>query len=126
MRSITHFVRYEFRRFKGVPRLALIFVLLLPLLYGVIYLGANWNLYDNIDEIKVAVVNNDKPTKFEGMEIDGGGQFVEALRDRPVFDWQFLDSEEEAREGLAEGEYYMVITVPVSYTHLTLPTNREV
>ena len=116
MRSITHFVRYEFRRFKGVPRLALLFVLLLPLLYGVIYLGANWNLYDNIDEIKVAVVNNDKPTKFEGMEIDGGGQFVEALRDRPVFDWQFLDSEEEAREGLREGEYYMVITVPENFS----------
>lgn len=116
MRSITHFLRYEFRRFRGVPRLALIFVLVLPLLYGVIYLGANWDLYSKIDEIKVAVVNKDKPATFGDTEVDGGDRFVEALQDRPVFDWQFLDSDEEALDGLRKGEYFMIITVPENFS----------
>lgn len=116
MRSINHFLRYEFRRFKGVPRVALVFILLIPLLYGGIYLGANWDLYGNIDEIKVAVVNKDKPASFDGNEIDGGAQFVEALKDRPVFDWQFVDSEDEAKEGLRKGDYFMTITVPETFS----------
>lgn len=116
MSHLGHFLRYEFRRFRGRSRLALIFILLIPLLYGGIYLAANWDLYANIDKIKVAVVNDDEPATFEGMTVEGGNQFVEALRDRPVFDWQFLDDQDEALEGLREGEYFMVIRVPKDFS----------
>ncbi|WP_296138015.1 YhgE/Pip domain-containing protein [uncultured Tessaracoccus sp.] len=116
MRSIGHFLRYEFRRFKGRSRLALVFILLIPLLYGGIYLAANWDLYDNIDQIKVAVVNDDEPATFQDMTINGGEQFAEALRDRPVFDWQFLDDRDEALDGLRHGEYFMVIRVPENFS----------
>ena len=38
--------RYELKRFRGpLPRLALVFILLIPLLYGCIYLAGNWDPY---------------------------------------------------------------------------------
>lgn len=116
MSHVTHFLRYEFRRFKGRSRIALVFILLVPLLYAGLYLGANWDLYGHIDDIKVAVVNQDEPVDYQGQTVDAGAQFVEALKDRPVFDWQFLDTPQEAADGLREGTYFMTITVPKDFS----------
>lgn len=116
MSHLNHLVRYEFRRFKGFSRMALIFIVLLPTLYGVIYLGANWDLYGKIDEIKIAVVNKDKGAEFNGEDIEGGAQFVEALKDRPVVDWQFPATEQEALDGLHQGHYYMTLVVPEDFS----------
>lgn len=117
MSHLNHLIRYEFRRFKGFSRMALIFIVLLPTLYGVIYLGANWDLYGKIDEIKIAVVNKDEGAEFNGETIAGGDQFVEALKDRPVVDWQFPASEQEALDGLHRGDYYMTLVIPENFSH---------
>ena len=90
----SRLLQYEFRRFKGKSRLALIFVLLIPFLYGCIYLHANWNLYANIDEVQVAVVNHDKPVEFQGRTIAAGQMFEDGLREEPTFDWQFLGGDD--------------------------------
>ncbi len=113
----SRLLRYEFRRFKGRSRIALIFILLIPILYGGIYLHANWDLYSHIDSIKVAVVNHDEPTEFQGREISGGDLFEEALHDNPTFDWQFLGQDDaKAQEGLSNGDYFMVIEVPQDFS----------
>lgn len=110
-------VRHEFTRFRGRSRLALIFVLLIPLLYGGIYLHANWDLYGHIEDIKVAVVNHDRDATFGDKKVTGGKDFVQALKDRPTFDWQFLgEDDERALDGLRSGEYYMVITIPEDFS----------
>ena len=38
--NLAKLLKYEFRRFKGRSRLALFFVLIIPLLYGGVYLHA--------------------------------------------------------------------------------------
>ena len=53
---LTRFIRlvqFEFRRFKGRSKLGLIFILVIPLLYGGIYLHANWDLYSNLSLIHI-------------------------------------------------------------------------
>lgn len=113
----SRLLQYEFRRFKGRSRIALVFVLLIPILYGGIYLHANWDLYSHIDSIKVAVINHDEPTEFQGREISGGDLFEEALRDNPTFDWQFLGQDDaKAQRGLSDGDYFMVIEVPQNFS----------
>ncbi|WP_250505962.1 YhgE/Pip family protein [Bowdeniella massiliensis] len=117
MTHLSRYLTYEFRRFKGLSRLALIFILLIPLLYGGIYLHANWDLYAHIDNIKVAVVNKDKPATFDDKTISAGEEFEAALRSNPVFDWQFLGTDQtRAEEGLTAGEYFMVVTVPENFS----------
>lgn len=117
MTHIGNYLKYEFSRFKGVSRVALIFVFLIPILYGGIYLHANWDPYSNLSQIKVAVVNNDIPTDFQGKHIDAGAEFEDALRSNPVFDWEFVGTDlEKAKEDLSDGRYYMVVEVPSSFS----------
>ena len=59
--------RFEVKRFRGpLPRLALAFILLIPMLYGCIYLAGNWDPYGRLDNVPVAIVNHDEPTTFNG------------------------------------------------------------
>ena len=108
---------YELRRFKGpLPIIALMFLLLVPSLYGALYLWSNWDPYGKLDQVPVTVVNEDVPvTGPDGQPVDAGNRLVAELQNDPIFDWQFVD-EQQAAEGLAEGEYYMVITVPPDFS----------
>ncbi len=112
----SRLLRYEFRRFKGLSKLALIFVLLIPLLYGGIYLHANWDLYGHLDKVKVAVVNHDKPAEYKGKTVAGGQMLVDKLKEEPTFDWTEVSNESTAKERLKRGEYYMVISVPQDFS----------
>ena len=69
--------RFELRRFKGpLPRLALAFILLIPMLYGCIYLAGNWDPYGRLDQVPVAIVNHDVPTTVKGKEVAAGRDSV--------------------------------------------------
>jgi putative membrane protein len=107
---------YELRRFKGpLPIVALLFLLLVPTLYGALYLWSNWDPYGKLDQVPGAVVNQYVPVEVNGKTVDAGNRLVAELQANTIFDWQFVD-EEQAAEGLAQGEYYMVITVPPDFS----------
>ncbi|MFP7493189.1 YhgE/Pip domain-containing protein [Terribacillus saccharophilus] len=95
--------------------LAICGILVVPLLYSVIFLAANWNPYNNTDNLPVAVVNLDKGSTFEGKELHVGNDFVDNLKDNDKFDWQFVD-ESKAMEGLKTEDYYMVVKIPENFS----------
>lgn len=112
----SRLARYELRRFRGtMPRLALIFVLLVPVLYGAIYLSANWDPYGKLPSLPVAVVNADQPTTFEDETITAGADFVTELKNGAAFDYHDVD-QAEAERGLREGDYFLVISVPADFS----------
>ncbi|HMR13389.1 MAG TPA: YhgE/Pip domain-containing protein [Arachnia sp.] len=108
--------RFELRRFKGpLPRLALAFILLIPMLYGCIYLAGNWDPYGRLDQVPVAIVNHDVPTTVKGKEVAAGRDFVDSLHRTATFD--FVDaSAADAERGLERGDFYLVITVPETFS----------
>ena len=108
---------YELRRFKGpLPIIALMFLLLVPSLYGALYLWSNWDPYGKLDQVPVAVVNEDVPvTGPDGQPVDAGNRLVAELQNDPIFDWQFVDAD-TAAAGLADGEYYLTITIPADFS----------
>ncbi|MFT3876264.1 MAG: YhgE/Pip domain-containing protein [Propioniciclava sp.] len=107
---------FELRRFRGpLPRIALAFILLVPLLYGCIYLAGNWDPYGRLDQVPVAVVNHDVPTTVNDKPVTAGDDFVESLHRAGTFDFRDTD-DAEAADGLAHGRYYMVITVPDDFS----------
>ena len=115
--NLAKLLKYEFRRFKGRSRLALFFVLIIPLLYGGVYLHANWDLYANTDDVPIAVVDLDEPTTFGDRTVDGGSQLEGQLKNRPMFDWRFMGTDSQAAlDGLRAGDYYMVITIPKDFS----------
>ncbi|WP_166345287.1 YhgE/Pip domain-containing protein [Phytoactinopolyspora limicola] len=106
----------ELRRFRHpLQRLALGFLLLIPLLYGALYLWSNWDPYGRLDRIPVAVVNHDQPVTVDGEEVDAGERFIDELRGEPIFDWIFTD-DADAADGLSAGRYYMTITIPEDFS----------
>src|SRR5699024_6111394 len=59
--------RAEITRHKGfLPILAVLFLVIVPCLYGALYLWSNWDPYGTLEDVPVAVVNQDDPVKAEG------------------------------------------------------------
>ncbi|MQY33072.1 hypothetical protein SRB17_10320 [Streptomyces sp. RB17] len=107
----------ELRRFgRGrLPRAALVALLVLPLLYGALYLWSFWDPYGRLDRIPVALVNDDKGATAGGKRITAGAGIVDGLRDSRTFDWHEV-SDDEAREGVENGTYYLSLTMPADFS----------
>ncbi|MEV6418939.1 YhgE/Pip domain-containing protein [Streptomyces sp. NPDC051662] len=94
-----------------LPRAALVAILLLPLLYGALYLWSFWDPYGRLDRLPVALVNDDKGATAAGRKITAGDEITRGLRDSKVFAWHEV-SAAEAREGVEDGSYYLSLTMP--------------
>ncbi|MFJ4780877.1 YhgE/Pip family protein [Streptomyces sp. NPDC088762] len=107
----------ELKRFgRGkLPAAALVALLLIPLLYGALYLCSFWDPYKNLDRVPVALVNADKGTTVDGKRIDAGGEITKKLHDSKTFDWREV-SAEEAAKGLEKGTYYLSLTMPADFS----------
>ncbi|MFF3941194.1 YhgE/Pip family protein [Streptomyces phaeofaciens] len=107
----------ELRRFgRGkLPRAALVALLLLPLLYGALYLWSFWDPYGRLDRIPVALVNDDRGATADGKKLSAGDDITEGLRDSEVFDWHEV-SAAQARAGVEDGTYYLSLTMPADFS----------
>ncbi|MGC9542957.1 YhgE/Pip family protein [Streptomyces sp. UG1] len=107
----------ELRRFgRGkLPRAALVALLVLPLLYGALYLWSFWDPYSRLDKIPVALVNDDKGAAVEGKRLTAGDDITKGLRESDVFDWREV-SAAEARSGVEDGTYYLSLTMPADFS----------
>ncbi|GAA3403174.1 YhgE/Pip domain-containing protein [Paenibacillus hodogayensis] len=98
-----------------IPVLA---VILIPVLYSALFLGAFWDPYGRLSDLPVAIVNNDKGAEFNGKTLQIGSDFTGQLKQNPQFDWQFV-SKEEAEAGLTDNKYYMAIEIPEDFSEKT-------
>jgi len=80
----------ELRRFaKGrLPRIALVALVFIPLLYGALYLWAFQNPFGEVDKLPVALVNEDQGAVVDGQQTNAGDRIAGQLIDRGDLDWQ--------------------------------------
>ncbi|OUC77602.1 YhgE/Pip domain-containing protein [Gordonia lacunae] len=115
----------DFKRYyRGrMPRLALIVIILMPLMYGALYLWAFWNPFNAVDKIPVALVNADTGAVVQGEPLKAGDQVVTGLIDSKQLDLHPV-SAKAAQEGVANGTYYFSITLPDDFSEaLASPTS---
>lgn len=86
-------------------------VALIPALYNLSFLGSMWDPYGNVDDLPVAVVNQDKSSTLNDQTLSIGDDMVDSMSKNKALDYHFV-SEKKAEEGLGNGDYYMVITLP--------------
>lgn len=86
-------------------------VALIPALYNLSFLGSMWDPYGNVDDLPVAVVNQDKSSTLNNQTLSIGDDMVDSMSKNKALDYHFV-SEKKAEEGLENGDYYMVITLP--------------
>ncbi|WP_030203592.1 YhgE/Pip domain-containing protein [Streptomyces sp. NRRL S-87] len=107
----------ELKRFgRGkLPRAALVALLLLPLLYGALYLCSFWDPYSRLDKLPVALVNADKGATVDGKELAAGDEIARKLHESRIFDWRDV-SAAEAAKGVEDGTYYLSLTMPADFS----------
>ncbi|MED1269349.1 YhgE/Pip domain-containing protein [Bacillus mycoides] len=96
-------------------RIALIFLLIVPLIYSGFFLAGYWDPYGKLDKLPVAVVNLDKGAVMDEKTIQAGDDFVKNLKENKELAFHFV-SEKDADEGLKEDKYYMVVTIPEEFS----------
>ncbi|MDM8312241.1 putative membrane protein [Clostridium cadaveris] len=98
--------------------IALIVVLaicIIPALYAWINIKACWDPYSNTSTIPVAIVNEDKGTKFLGNQMNVGEEVISNLEENKSIGWDFV-SLKKGDMGLVDGAYYAMIVIPEDFS----------
>ena len=101
---------------RGVlPRIALLTIIVLPLLYGAMYLWAFWNPFNEVSKVPVALVNEDRGAVAQGEQLRAGDEVAASLKASGQLDLHEM-SAQEAADGVASGRYYFSITLPPNFS----------
>lgn len=95
-----------------IPIIAVLFI---PVMYSGMFLGAFWDPYGKMQDLPVAVVNNDQGAVYEGKTLQAGEDLVAELKKGKDFNWQFVDRN-EAEQGMKDHKYYMTISIPENFS----------
>jgi len=117
--TVLRLARSELKRMTGglLPKLTILALTMVPLLYGAVYLYANWDPYGNLDKIDAALVVQDAgATSSDGTELQAGRKVADSLVEGHVFNWQQVDSAEEADAGVQSGKYAFALKIPKDFS----------
>ena len=104
----------ELKRFRQgtLPKVAVVVLLFIPLIYGALYLWAFWAPDKHMDALPIALVNEDAPvTLADGTTLDAGQQVVDELLKGRDLGWQVV-SAADAASGVSDGTYTFSVTIP--------------
>ncbi|WP_076194157.1 YhgE/Pip domain-containing protein [Mycobacterium sp. GA-1841] len=107
----------EIKRFKRsrMTRAAIVVLMLLPLVYGALYLWAYWDPFGQVDKMPVALVNSDRGAEVSGQHLNAGAEIAKSLTDDASLDWHVVDAD-EARTGVEHGKYYFMLELPPDFS----------
>ncbi|PSL57817.1 putative membrane protein [Saccharothrix carnea] len=112
----------ELRRITSgkLPKLAVLALTLVPLLYAALYLYANKDPYAHLDQVPAALVVEDKgATASDGTRLDAGHEVAEELVRGDRFDWRRVDAA-QAEQGVRDGTYTFALTLPEDFSQALL------
>ena len=90
-------------------------IIAIPLIYAGLFLKSMWDPYGSVKNLPVAVVNNDKSVEYEGKTLQVGDDLVDELKNNDSLAFNFVDAD-VAEQGLKNGTFYMVITIPEDFS----------
>jgi len=107
----------EIKRFgrSRMTRAAILVLMLLPLVYGALYLWAYWDPFGHVNKMPVALVNADRGAVVSGQQMNIGDDIAKSLIADGSLDWHVL-SLDEAREGVDHGKYYFMLELPPDFS----------
>lgn len=95
-----------------IPIIAVIFV---PILYAGMFLWSFWDPYDHLQDMPVAIVNEDTGAFYEDENLQLGNDLVDKLKENEEFQFHFA-SKEEAYKDLKNQEYYLLVEIPKNFS----------
>jgi putative membrane protein len=112
--TVLRLAHNEFRRITAgkLPKLAVFALVLVPLLYGSLYLFANHDPYGRLDNIPAALVMQDQGAPDTE---NAGEKVARNLEKSGAFQWHRV-SAADADAGVRNGEYSFSMTIPPDFT----------
>lgn len=90
-------------------------MIFIPSIYSVTFLKSMWDPYGELKYLPVAVVNHDQTVKYHGSSLSIGKDLSKNLKKSKAMDFQ-LQNSNSADQGLKNGKYYMIITIPKNFS----------
>lgn len=123
---------FKFERAAAGQRVTwwtIIGLLLIPLLVAGGYVVTAHGAEEKVHTIPGAIVNNDDGTEIDGKTVPLGRQLAAALiapddEDQDNLDWQLSD-DEDAAEGLRNGKYATVVTIPKNFSERVMSISED-
>lgn len=120
MRNIWRIFRADWQRISAsvVAVVVIMGLCLIPCLYAWFNIFSNWDPYgpDATSNIRVAVTSEDEGYELLGLKLNIGSMVLDGLKSNDQMGWDFVDSREEALEGVRSGRYYAALIVPADFT----------
>lgn len=119
MKTILRIFKHDIKQiFSNVVTVIIVLgLVLLPSIFSWYNVLACWDVFNNTDNLKVAVANSDEGYQSDlvPLKINLGDQAQNALLEDKEMEWVFT-SEEDAIEGARSGEYYAAVVIPQSFS----------
>ena len=117
--TVLRLARSELKRMTGglLPKLTILALTMVPLLYGAVYLYANWDPYGHLNNLDAALVVEDSgATAADGSRLEAGTKVADSLVEGNVFHWVPVASSAEADAGVSSGQYAFALKIPKDFS----------
>ncbi len=128
MKNIIHiFIRDLKKVFTNwVAVIVICGLVILPATYAWFNIKSSWDPYGSTNGVKIAVINKDKGTEFNGESINVGDMIVSELKNNDKIGWTFTN-QEDANSGVKKGTYFASIEIPEDFSsNLTSPITNTI
>ncbi|HEY9856958.1 MAG TPA: YhgE/Pip domain-containing protein [Stenomitos sp.] len=114
--------RTEFGQLRGRPKLwgACLVIMAIPSVYALTYLSSVWDPYGQLDQLPVALVNQDQGTAIQGRALNLGQSVLRELETRHTFAFRRYATEAEAKRALDDGGAYFALVVPSAFSRMAV------
>ena len=108
MKNIIRVFYHDWKRIRTnvVAVVVVIGLIIIPSLYAWFNILSNWDPYgpDATSNLKIAVYSGDKGVDLGGVKLNIGDSVVDALKANQTMGWQFVESEDAAKDGVYSSE----------------------
>lgn len=120
MKNILNIIRHDLKKITAsvVAIITVMGLCLVPCCYAWFNILSNWAPYESeaTGRISVAVANMDNGTTTAGLTVNVGDKIKEALEANEDIGWVFVESDEEAIDGVYAGDYYAALVIPEDFS----------
>ncbi|MDD6194153.1 MAG: YhgE/Pip domain-containing protein [Lachnospiraceae bacterium] len=90
----------------------------IPSLYAWFNILSNWDPYgeEATSNLNVVVASCDQGVEIEGIELNIGDMVVSNLKENKSIGWVFVDTEQEAVQGVYSGDYYAALVIDETFS----------
>ncbi|HEY4268709.1 MAG TPA: YhgE/Pip domain-containing protein [Galbitalea sp.] len=94
---------------------SLVALMVVPIIYGGLYLWGNQDPYNNLGNVPAAIVVGDAGATLDGAHVNYGRDAAKNLVDGKKFGWHIV-SASAAKKGVTKGTYDFSVTFPSSFS----------